>query len=822
MDEKIRGLTSQDAQNLIHKFGKNTLPHKKPVGDLIILFDQIKSPLIYILLIASFISFVLKDTKDALVIFAAVVLNTFLGFYQERKAQKALYALKQILSPQAKVIRNGNVVTIEVELIVPGDVLLITSGDRIPADGYVFEGTNLLVNEAVLTGESVPVSKKATKSDNDIVKTGLVFMGTTVIGGRGKMIVTKTGLTTEFGNIASELSVTQEEKTPLQGKIDSFAKFLAIIFLIMSALIFLIGTLSGHTFIDMFTTSAAVAVAAIPEGMAVSLTAILAFGMQRILKRKALVRKLVAAEALGSTTVIATDKTGTLTLGVMSVVKTDVISREKAMEAAIYANNREDALEIALWEYVQKNGIDPKKLESEHKRIKEIPFDADKKYMASLIQMGKSNTIFVKGAPEVLLERSHMSRIDKDKWNIKAQRLGEQGLRLLGLAYKETKQNSLTGKDVSSLTFIGLIGITDPVRETVKDALVKTKQAGIKTIVITGDFTTTSMAVLKKLGISITGSQILEGEDLEKLTNQEFEKKVSEIILFARVSPTQKLKIVQALQKKGEVVALVGDGVNDAPAIKAANIGIVVAGASDVARQTADMVLLDSNFETIVSAVEEGRGIYQNIKKVIFFLMAGSFSEIVLVMGALILGFPLPITASQILWINIVTDGLPNLALTIDPKEKNLLNNPPILQSSQLFDPLMKMMMLIISTVTGLLLLGLFVFLYAKTNDLNLTRTIVFTSLGVTVLLYVFSVRTLKTPLIKTGLLVNKWLMVSVILGLFIQLIPLYNPLLRSFLGTTFLSGANFIYAMIVPIIIILLIEFVKIVYIIPKKKATF
>lgn len=822
MEKKYEGLSTIEAEKLLKQYGKNILPHKKPVGDIIILFDQLKSPLIYILLFAGIISIVLSDLKDAAIIFAAVILNTFLGFYQERKAQKALFALKQILNPQAKVFRDGTVVTIDVSQVVPGDIILITSGDRIPADGYVFEEVNLLVNEAVLTGESVPVTKTAHKDGGEITKASLVFTGTTVIAGRGKMLVTKTALTTEFGKIASELSITKEEETPLQEKIASFARFLAIIFLGMSVFIFVLGIATGKTFIEMFTTSVAVAVAAIPEGMAVALTAILAIGMQRILKRKALVRKLVAAEALGSTTVIATDKTGTLTLGVMSVVKTDFVDKEKAFEVMVYANNREDALEIALWEYAQKNKIDPEKLEEENPRIKELPFDSHRRYMATLNSKGETTALYIKGAPEVIIENSNMSQTDKEKWMQKVEKWASQGFRLLGFGYKFHKGTTLTNKDIANLNWVGLIGITDPVRETVKEALVATQEAGIKTKVITGDYAGTSIAVLHKLGLHVSGNQIVEGEELEKLSASQFEQKASEAILFARVSPSQKLKIVQALQSKGEVVALVGDGVNDAPAIKAANIGIVVEGASDVARQTADMVLLDSNFATIVSAIEEGRGIYQNVKKVIFFQMAGSFSEIVLVMSALFLGLPLPLAASQILWINIVTEGFPNLALTIDPKEKNLLKYPPVNPKAQLFDTLLKAMMILISTSTGLLLLGLFIVIYEETRDLSLSQTVVFTSLGITMLLYVFSLRTLKNPLLASNIFANLSLVFAVFLSMGIQLLPLYNPFLQSFLGTVPLFGKWWGYVMVVPVIIILEIEFVKIAFIIPRKKATF
>lgn len=825
METRYKGLTSSEAKELLKKYGGNTLPHKKPVGDLIILFEQIKSPLIYILIFAAIVSFILKDFKDAAVILAAVFLNTILGFYQERKAQKALFALKQFLTPLCKVVRDGNVVTVDARELVPGDLVLLSSGDRVPADGDVLEEAGLLVNEAVLTGESMPVTKDAKKGEQDKSKNMVVYMGTTVVAGRGKIIITKTGLYTEFGKIASELSMTAEEHTPLQQRISQIAKLLAILFAALSTSIFILGVIAGRTFIEMFTTSVAVAVAAIPEGMAVSLTAILALGMQRILKRKALVRKLIAAEALGSTTVIATDKTGTLTLGTMSVLRWEFTNQKEALKACILANNREDPLEIALWEFVQKKKLDPQKIHDSYKRIAELPFDSTRKYMAVAVEDNGDFLLCIKGAPDVLLKKTNLGQKEKEMWQNYIQQWGEEGLRLLAIGFKKTSakiSKSHIEKEIHGYSWLGLIGITDPVRESVKDALNSCKNAGIKLKVVTGDYEATSIAVLRKLGVGVTGAQIIEGDELEALSEEELAKRVKDIVLFSRVTPLQKLKIVNALQKNGEVVALVGDGVNDAPAIKAANIGIVVASATDVARQTADMVLLDSNFETIVAAVEEGRGIYQNIKKVIFYLLSGSFAEMVLVMGAIMLGLPLPLTASQILWINIVTDGFPNLALTFEPKEKNLLKEKPINPKSNLIDGTMRVLILLISGVTGVFLLVIFAVIFDTTQNLQLTRTIVFTALSLTSLLYVFSVRTLKRPIWKSNPFSNIWLNLAVVLGIIIQLIPIYNPLFEEFLETVPLSLYDWLLVILAPVVVVTIIEFIKAVVIEPTHKASF
>ncbi|MCL5970488.1 MAG: cation-translocating P-type ATPase [Patescibacteria group bacterium] len=814
MEKKPLGLTTHEAQKRLSLYGKNILPHKKPIGDLILLFEQIKSPLIYILIIASLISIILGDFKDAAVILAAVIVNTVLGFYQERKAQHALYSLKQILDPVARVVRDGKTEVISANDLVPDDLVMLTVGDRVPADGRVIDEMNLLINESVLTGESVPVAKDSQTA---------VFMGTTIVAGKGKMIVGKTGNSTEIGKIAQELTQTHEEQTPLQKRINFLAKILAGVAGVLSFIVLVAGLINGRPFLEMFTTSVALAVAAIPEGMAVSLTAILAIGMQRILKRKALVRKLVAAEALGSTTVIATDKTGTLTEGVMSVVKADFTDKKEGLLSCALANNREDPLEIALWEYVQKNNLDPQELEESFTRISEVPFDAIRKFMAISYAKDKKQVLYIKGAPEIILEYSRLTVEEKQKWLEKINQWGEEGLRMIGLGVKEVNgsvPSTHLEKEVTHLTWLGLVGITDPVRETAKEAIEEIKNAGIDFKVITGDYTLTSKFVMKKIGINISGDEIIEGEEIEKLTTEELENRVEKTVLFARVTPIQKLRIVNALQAQGEVVALLGDGVNDAPAIKAADIGIVVEGATDVARQTADMVLLDSNFATIITAIEEGRAIYQNIKKVILYLLSDAFSEIILVFGSIILGLPLPLTAAQILWINLITDGLPNLALTADPKEKNLLKRPPIDTREELLDSGMKGLIFIISVVSGIFSLVLFILLFNFTLDLKFAQTIIFMMLGLNSLLYVFSVRTLAKPLWHDHVFSNKWLIGAVLLGIIMQVIPLYHPFFQNFLGIVPLRLNHWLIVLLGPILMITLIELIKIAIIAPKRQA--
>lgn len=821
MEKTHVGLSEKEAVEKLAEYGKNVLPQKKPISDLTIIINQIKSPLIYILLIAALVSFLLKDYKDAYVILSAVFLNTLLGFYQERKAQQALNALRSMLTPTVRVVRGGEKKVIKAENLVPQDLVMISVGDRIPADGIVINESALNINEAVLTGESVPVAKSVCSDLNHPLRTQQVFMGSIVSSGRGLVIVTKTGKYTEFGQIAQKLSETEEEPTPLQKKLSEFAKILAVIFAILSILIFATGLIAGRDFIEMFTTSVALAVAAIPEGLAVSLTVILAIGMQRILKRKALVRRLVAAEALGSTTVIATDKTGTLTLGKMSVVKTKYIAVDEANLASILANDQDEPLEYALWEHAEKIGLNPEKILEEYLRVKEIPFDSKRKYMAVLYQKNNQHVIYIKGAPEVLLEQSNLENNLKQEWIAFLDKWGQEGLRLIALSKKEVKGKDIKNieAEVKDTQFLGIVGIADPVRESVKEALDTAKIAGIKVKVITGDYLQTSKAVLKKLGIDLKHDEAIEGDVLENIGDEELRTKVGKIVLFARVNPIQKLKIVEALKKNGEVVALVGDGVNDAPALKSSNIGIVVAEATDVAKETADMVLLDSNFATIVAAIEEGRGIYSNIKKIILYLLSDSLSEIILVFGAIILNLPIPLTASQILWINIVTDGLPGLSLTIDPKEKNLLKRSPINPQLGLLDRSMKIIICIVSSIVGLLSLVVFIFLYFSTNDIMLTRTIIFVMLGISTLVYVFSVRRVDKPVWRSQPQTNKWLIVAVVISFVVQLIPLYNPFLQKFLDTKPIPSNYWVIIVITVLTIIFSIELTKIILGISKKK---
>jgi Ca2+-transporting ATPase len=682
--------------------------------------------------------------------------------------------------------------------VVPGDICILELGEPVPADGVVVMADSLSCDEAILTGESKAVDKK---------KQGQVFMGTTIASGIGKMEVEKTGQETEVGKIADKLTETIEEKTPLQKQIGVFSKKLAIMVGIISLVILIAGLAVGDPFVEIFTTAVAVAVSAIPEGLAVSLTVILAIGMQRIFKRKSLVRKLVAAETLGSVTVICADKTGTLTEGKMRVVKGVVGGEAEGCPArdgedllvrsAVLCNDRRDPLEIGMLEWAKgKLKVDEvEKIKEKYPRLDEIPFDPKHKYIATLHKRKGvvRNLLLVSGAPEVVVKRSDLSEKKQAEWLKKFEEEGKKGYRLIGFAFKEIKKKRVTDGDIKDLKCVGYLVFEDPVRQGVKEVLVAVRQAGIEVKVITGDYRATAEAVLMKLGIggkSLKAEQVMEGYELEKMSDEELKERVDKVMLFARTNPEQKLKIVGALQEKEEVVAMTGDGVNDAPALKKADIGIVVESASAVAKETADMVLMDSNFATIVAAVEEGRGIFVNLRKIILYLLSDSFAEVILVLGSMVLGMPLPITAAQILWVNLVDDGLPDFALTLEPKPDDLMKQKPTGHKRELLDIEIKWLIVLISIVTGGLGLVVFWWYLKTTGDLMLARTVTFTMLGIDSLLYVFSCKSLKKPLWKENIFDNKWLIGAVLVGASFQLMAIYLPGLQIVLKTVAL-GVN-------------------------------
>ncbi|MBU0572740.1 HAD-IC family P-type ATPase [Patescibacteria group bacterium] len=808
MPPEQKGLTSKEAAEQRQKHGPNILPEKPPPSDLIIFISQLKNPLVYVLVAAGVVTFFLNHRSDTAIIFFAVFLNTILGFFQERRASKALFALKKLIHPEAQVIRNGHLEKIDVSEVVPGDIVVLGQGEKIPADGKLVEVNKLFVSEAILTGESVSVAKK----END-----KAFMGTIVVSGQAKMIVEITGEDTEIGKIAEKIQEPSQD-TPLRVQLKTLSKQLSLLVLGLTAIVFVVGMLKGLEIIDLFTTAVALAVSSIPEGLLVGLTVVLAIGMQRILKRKGLVRNLVSAETLGSVTVICVDKTGTLTEGKMRVV--DAIGKEHDIASqAILANDLDDPLLIAAWEWAGKKLKNSKSLRKKHTRITSIPFTSKNRFFASLSRWKDGgNMLFVNGAPEFLIEWSTLSKKEKQELNQTIKELSSHGKRLIGMArkkvpssYKEIKERDVK-KD---LEWVGLLAFSDPVRPGVGEAFKKTRAAGVKFLVITGDYPQTAISVMDQLGIACEDNCVVLGEDVAKLNVDKLAAMLieGETKLFARTTPEHKLKIVEALKKNGEVVAMMGDGVNDAPALKKADIGIVVGEATDVAKETADLILLDSSFATIVEAIEEGRGIFDNIRKIILYLMSDAFEEIVAVLGTLILGLPLAVTAGQILWINLISDGFPDLALTVDPRAPDIMKRAPRSSKEPIVNTWMKDIILIVSLVGGIVALALFIYFYKTTGELPVARSIAFATLGVNSLVYVFSIRTLTVSFWKGKVFANRWLNIAVLAGLVLQVAPFLFEFSRDFLGIVPLTVLQWAIVFSASILMFIIIETAKVLF---------
>ena len=773
MPLKEKGLNSQEVAKRFKQFGPNLLPEKPPPSNFIIFLSQLRNPLVYVLLLAGVATLLLGHISDTVIISLAVLINAVLGFVQERKASRALHALKKLIEYKAQVIRDGKTKTVDVANLVPGDLVIISQGSKIPADGKLITANNLSISEAILTGESSPVSKKEEEA---------VFMGTTATSGSGVMRVETTGGATEIGKIAIKVQEPDEE-TPLKRQLGRLSKQLSVLVFVLIIFVFTIGILTGKEFFELAVTSIALAVSAIPEGLLVGLTVVLAIGMQRILSRNGLVRRLVSAETLGGVTTICIDKTGTLTKGVLEVA--DIVGEESEIaRQMVLANDLDDPLLVTAYEWATKAVGENL---AKEKRLETISFSPEKRFFAALNKSNSSaNTIYVNGAPEYILSWCSLDAKQKAQLLKKVDVLTQQGKRVIGLGRKPVPANHsvLKESDVKSgLDWVGMIAFWDPIRQGVKESLEMTVSSGIKLLVITGDYPQTAVSVMNELGIKPANKEVIMGSQLEKMSVEVLARRLPETKLFARTSPAQKEKIVAALKKRGEVVAMMGDGVNDAPALNSADIGIVVGDATDVARESADLVLLDSNFATVVAAIEEGRGIFDNIRKIILYLLSDSFEEIVAVVAAMLFVLPLPVSAAQILWINLISDGFPNLALTVDPKREKIMKGAPRSPREGVVAGWMKGLIIIVSLAGGLSAFILFAWTYKTQANLELSRSIAFAALGINSLVYVFSIKTLRDPFWRDRVLNNKWLLLAVVAGLGLQISPFLVPGLGRFLG---------------------------------------
>ncbi len=849
-----KGLSSEAAEERLVKHGYNEVQGKKGLTIWQMLLGQFKDFLVLILIAASLVSMFIGEMTDSVVIILIVILNAVLGVAQEYRAGKAMEALQKMAAPEARVIRDGRIVEIPARELVPGDLVLLEAGNYVPADLRLIEGMNLKINEASLTGESVPVEKKAGAVYEEELPLGdrlnTAYMGTVVTYGRGKGLVVSTGMNTEIGLIAEMLESYQEGETPLQRKLKEFGKLLGIASLAICGLIFVLGFIRGIPVLEMFMTAVSLAVAAIPEGLPAIVTIVLALGMQRMVKRHSIIKKLHAVETLGSVTVICSDKTGTLTQNEMTVTKIYTngkmysVSGEgyrpsgeftvedatvepgadahlrKLLTIGVLCNdarleetqgNKEgergwrilgDPTEGALVVAAAKAGILPEDLEKAMPRLQEIPFDSDRKRMTTFHPAREGYTAFIKGAPDVLLNLStkiyREGRIlpitDEDKADIlEANRsMATRALRVLALGYREMAE--IPGQpdpdDIErDIIFAGLVGMIDPPRPEAGEAIKVCRNAGIKPVMITGDYKDTAVAIAKELGVMTEGSKVLSGTDLDAIDDEELVSAAKEVSVYARVSPIHKLRIVDAIKKNGHIVAMTGDGVNDAPALKRSDIGVAMGiTGTDVAKETADMILTDDNFASIVAAVEEGRVIYSNIRKFIFFLLSCNIAEILIIFAAMITGLPVPLKPIQLLWLNLLTDAFPALALGMEEKEPGIMKKPPRDPAEPIMDGRMKWQIGIQSTFMTLAVLGAFIYALNFKDGIQTARTFAFATLIFSELLRAYTSRSETHSVFSLGLFRNKYMIAGTLCSFLLLLAVIYVPYLRTVFDTTLLS----------------------------------
>lgn len=804
------GLSSDEVKKLQAQYGSNVLASSKGVSPVKIFLGQFTNPLVYLLVFVGVISILLQKYLDIVFIFSVVLLNSAFGFFQEYKAQKTFQAIKRLLKPVARVIRDGQQQTVDALELVPGDTALVSVGDKIPADSLILEAVNFSVNEAVLSGESESIVKK----ENDEV-----FMATIVSSGRAVLKVTKIGAQTKIGEIAKTLGETVQPPTPLQLRLKKLTHTLIYIAVFLSTLVYGLGLSTGKDFWQMTQTAVVILVAIIPEALIIVITLILVIAMQKTLKRKALIGKLLAVETLGSVTTICTDKTGTLTEGKMKVSKTDFSDRSKSLLAMCLCNDLADTLEVACWDFLEKqDDFKLKETLGRYERVTEIPFGSEHKFMATVNCSAKGDGqqcfLLVKGAPEIVLAMSSLPEQDKKLVLNQIDAWARTGLKILGLGFAEItngQSKEISVNSMPALEWAGMVGLWDPPRQEVKEALLIAQQAGIKIKVVTGDYRRTAENIMDFLGLSVEEDEVLEGPQIEALSDQEFRSRVVKTLLFSRITPHQKLMIVKVLQESGEIVAMTGDGVNDAPALKKSNIGIVVGTATEMAKETADLILLDSNFKTIVAAVEEGRVVFENIRKTIFFMLSNSFAEVFLILGSIFLGWPMPLTVIQILWIHFLCDGPEDLVLGFEPKENEVMADGPKSVKEPILDKVRIFLIFLISFLSGMFALMAFWYFGLYRGEMALGRTMALMAIAFTSVLYIFCCRTFRHPFWRyENFWSNKWLFYAITFSLALQISITYIPLTQKFLGVVPLGLAHWGLLLFFAGVIVLLIELTK------------
>ena len=839
------GLTEEEASKRLEKYGANNLKEKKKESLFIKFIKQFNDFMIIVLIIAAIISAIVAKTNgsgdyiDSIIIIAIVIFNAIMGLIQEEKAEKSLEALKKMSAPNAKVRRNGKIREIEASQVVPGDVVMLEAGNYVPADCRLIDSYNLQIEESSLTGETLPTSKQADVILNANTAIGdlknMAFATTIVVNGHAEAVVVETGMNTKVGQIAGMIIENESPETPLQKKLGEVGKTLAITCMIICGLIFLIGIWKQIPITEMFMTSVGLAVAAIPEGLPAIVTIMLSIGVTKMAKKNSIIRKLPAVETLGCSSVICSDKTGTLTQNKMTVtqirnafglVKND--DRRFILELGTMCTDTiesqeiiGEATEVAITNAAVEMNLRKRDLYDQMQRINEISFDSKRKMMTTIHKIGSKYRIITKGAPDVLIKRCSQyyqsGRIEpifskRDALQEQNQMMAEDALRVIAIAYKDVEKlpieiNSETIEN--ELTFVGLIGMIDPPREGVKEAVKTCRKAGIKTVMITGDHLQTAKAIAKELGILRKGDLAINGETLEKMSQQELERNIMRYSVFARVSPEHKVRIVKAFQSTGAVVAMTGDGVNDAPALKNADIGIAMGkGGTDVAKNASDMVLTDDNFVTIVEAVKQGRNIYDNIKKAVHFLLATNIGEIVAIFVGLLLGIKSPLLAIQLLWVNLVTDSLPAIALGLEKEESNIMNRLPRNPRKSLFaDGLWGKI-----TTEGVMIGMLTLVAFSIGNNLysiEVGRTMAFLSLGILELVHSFNIKG-EESIFKTGLFENRYLVGAFVLGTLLQVVVVVISPLAQIFDVVPLNSVQWLMTAIISILPVVIVELQK------------
>lgn len=826
------GLTTQTAQERLEVYGPNQLTEKRRVSAITVLFDQFRNFMVIVLLVATLISGLLGEFTDAITIILIIVANALLGFFQQLRAEKSLASLRELTAPLARALRDGRVVELKARDLAPGDVVLLEAGDRAPADLRLLTARSLEMEESSLTGESVPVEKDAAPVSREDAPLGdrrsMAYLGTMVSRGTARGIVVATGMHTEMGKIADLIMTSEETATPLERRLDQLGQVLVYVSVAITVVVAIAGILHGHDVYEMFLAGVSLAVAAIPEGLPAIVTIALALGVQRMIRRKAIVRRLPSVETLGCATVICSDKTGTLTQNQMTVKEIHVDGRRLQVEGDGYeasgrildglrevtaadvtlrslaeiglvCNNATltsdngrmvalgDPTEAALLTLAQKLHV-----VARGTRVAEAPFDALRKRMSVLQETAAGYTLLVKGAPDLLLQScTHVLQGGREvplteqlrkQLRERLDDMAARALRTLGFAMR--KVQSATGDPESlerDLTFVGMVGIMDPPRQEVKDAIAICKQAGIRTVMITGDHRLTAEAIARDLGILPKHGQVATGVELDRWSDRDLAERVDDIYVFARVSPLHKLRIVRALQENGHVVAMTGDGVNDAPAIKAADIGIAMGRTgTDVAKDASSLILADDNFATIVAAIEEGRGIYDNIRKFIRYLLTSNVGEIITMFAAMVMGLPLPLIPIQILWVNLVTDGLPAIALGVDSAEEDTMERPPRSVREGIFARGLGRKIIIRGFLIGGMTLAVFAGALSFGHvPLAQAQTMAFATLVMAQLIHVFDCRSVQYGVLQRGIFGNVWLVFAVLSSLLLLLIVIYIPSLQ-------------------------------------------